>query len=253
MQELPATTAGQVAKLLLTDYWETFSGGGRAILSEISGLGYQAIESGIDAIRTHLTPYPAERFWGRSGEYLRHAFFHIVEDQGTRTIREPYQSDYYASLPNGKGKNESRIALVALRQRYNAYAGITRSLRLTEIDDPHAKLPLSTLARETGLTYRQAWLLTDGELLVDSTGERRYLREIVTPDTDFDARLLDALDAELITGVAASDSSLARKVSRSGEKCDEKKLAAVRKSYGIAEASLRLDKSALKLLKYDTT
>ena len=249
--ELPDSIAGQVARLLLTDFWATFSGGGREILSEISGLGHQAIEAGIDAIRTHLTPYPAERFWGREGEYLRRAFFHVVEEHGSRLIREPYQSDHYCALPKGKGKLESRLALATLAKRNNAFLGAAKALSLAEIDDPHSKLPLSTFARESRLTRWEAWLFTDGELVVDSTGERRYLREIVAADTDFDASLFNALDAELDEGIASVDSQLARKLSRRGEKCDEKKLAAVRAAYGIADCEQRMDASALRLLKYN--
>jgi len=248
--ELPDDSSGEVARLLLTDYWEMFSGGGRDVLSEISGLGHQAIDLGLDAIRRHMTPYPAERFWGRDGDHLKRGYFHYVEEGGARKINEPYISEYYACLPVGKGHDASRIALTALSVRGDAYAGIGRALNEIDLDDPKAGMSFEMLVEHLELPSWTVWLLTEGELIVDAAGERRYIRELVTIEDELAARVFEELEHEFAQGQAEGDSELAARISRGPNRLDENDVAVLRRELGVGAKRVRCNAIALHLLGY---
>jgi hypothetical protein len=247
--ELPDGTSGEVARLLLTDYWDTFSGGGRAILSDISGLGQQAIENGIAAIREHITPYPAERFWGNNSEYLKRGFCYIEEVKNGRMISAPYESEYYAAHKPDDTNDIILVVMEALRERAKSYRGILSAIEKIDLDDPQDLLDIEAFAEETQQSLWRAWLLTEGEMIVSESGDRSYLRETITCKDDSIIRLFKIIDNELAKGKAESDSTLAKLVSRGDEKFNEKSIALLRKGLGVTNANLRGDRAVTLLLK----
>lgn len=249
--ELPGDYSGEVARLLLTDYWETFSQGGREILSEISGLGYQAIEDGVDAIRTHLTPYPAERFWGRNGSHLKRGHYH-VSDGGDRQLVSPMPSEWCFTVKKGAGTESSLLALDALRLRRRAFAGIGEAFANADFDDPELTISLESFAEYTDLSQWAAWIFADGELIVDAAGERRYIREMLHIGDEGHRRLLFAIDREISAGKASSDAELAAVASTAVKPLNVKDTAAMRKLLGVPGRAARGNPLIRHLLSYNS-
>ncbi len=249
--ELPEEYPGDVARQLLTDYWETFSQGGREILSEISGFGYQAIEDGVEAIRRHLTPYPAERFWGRNGSHLKRAFYHVEERESGRVLSSPPASEWCFVCKPREAKDGSLIALEALKLRRRACAGVGAEFAGVDFDDSEARVELSAFASAAGLSEWAAWTFSAGELILDSAGERRYMRTILTVADARQERLFAALDREAEAGRAGSDAELAAQTGRPGKPLDAKEIAALRKSLGIPGRATRGNSAVRALLSYE--
>ncbi|MEP0814253.1 MAG: hypothetical protein HRF49_06260 [bacterium] len=249
---LPDSIAGNAARLLLTDFWEAFSGGGRAMLSEISGLGEQVIEEGVEAIRRHLTPYPAQLFWGKNGDYLKRAYYYLTYKSGGPELSPPHLSDYCAAIIPGRASERSRLAIAALKSRRTAYSKLGDAFSSLDLDDPHSSIPLSRVASSIGLSQWDTWQLLDGELLVDGLGQRRYLRTALKVEDPLVERLLRTLDEEVSGETPLTDKEIASRIFRDGIAPDAAYVAAARKALGIPHRKSRLPKAALDLLGYRT-